>query len=1367
MNREARKANLKKLQLPGSTKNTKNARETRSSAPKTTISNYFASPNVKDNKSSTQELEQLGNTNSPIEDIDIDQNVLNKKANSELEKKSPAPTNLKTVRNKRTKLNTFLYSKDSISTDNPEKEESKHCDDFETAKKKVKKAPKLKDTKKNLKVLKKQPKIKSAFLRNEQIFSEITAQHCVADNFNPDEVQLALALSKSEVENVVNYNDDVIVDLISDDATNSKNVNSNENIRTRLQKYGFRTAAREDYSKIAAALVPGAYRRSKSKWANKFTALTLRNVEIQQKKLDDKINAFLKRQVKPKPLCHEDAFTKEYDVVSNNLRKLQVSTDNRVVQREDSSVHVQLENYFVKELFNVSYLNAGHLLKDWNAIQGRDMTPRAKNCQSKIIEKALYKAYIELENFLKQLDQTELKTKKSEDIDEAASIPNDIKEVESPAEMNINEENFKLIKIGIQNLQTLTCKSKSLDNLSSLEHLSSSVHTTIDLCNSGDEMETNSDAKTVVENINKSTQLSIILETPVNNILISNNPQVNQICDKKLIEEICSPIHLGIPDNDKLDTNFSFTTETSTSPIKEPPLKKLKQIQNIISPPKKKSTSEQTSKPSDKISNTQLCREKSPDLFADSDDDFGQENMCDVDVENNSKESSHGITVYEIFSSDEVKTTDIKTNESFSEAPMIDLTANADDISAISANNVSPLHSPLAYHNNLTTLNFSLRDSILIDSGKIKETNKNIYNKKSLTDNFVGQTYKSNLDKSEVYDVNEVVFNDLVKKYLKPEGNQLKKRQSVSLTQLPTVNKYFHLNEIATNENISREKHYDEPGKPMQSMKTEPSSFKKSLSFTMNPIDDMCIDLTQNSDEDDGDGKSIDNKSASQEVEDDENECLILSDDEINYSIWQADRTKNFINDDFAPLETEDFSLNSSSDHDINQNTNQNKHQNEISEEHNQHEFSILDLVSDESSDKKCKENSMFECETEPILEQFLKTTLPTETMNLNDISRERAEFGIMDSYSEPFTQSPLQTPTKATFDTKQLLTDASFLQSPGENMVAIKRYSSIGTNKFDDLLKKVREDKSDTDEFDEFDKLVYATPKKIDSSIIEPSGMNKLLTAKLNFSIETERDEVNINNLEENITQEVHVNSRAYSVRLTAAPKPDFLQLTEAELLKLLYGFGIKPLKRKQAIKMLEYIYNQTHPLIMDEVSELLETNTSNTSNEYNMLANNYSASAVASTQNILEGNKEELLTQIAANNKITLQDSSGSNFLRFAHKLFPELEDEVFILQTNVTKKTQQPLLPFHIAWFNLVCANPSLHEAILMFQPIDLQDVYLFLKNLGYRYDPKDLKIFFDRRCIIFRYDLTAAAGKPSSGSNRHVRKPKSKNKYNSKP
>lgn len=119
---------------------------------------------------------------------------------------------------------------------------------FEKPGPKPKKAPKLKgsasgSTRKGSSRGKKQPSI-SNFLRNEKIFAEVTAQHCMADNFSPDDIEMALALSKSEAEKHgclwLNEEEEAVVDLVDGNSEAST-----ENIRQKLQKYGFRTAAKE------------------------------------------------------------------------------------------------------------------------------------------------------------------------------------------------------------------------------------------------------------------------------------------------------------------------------------------------------------------------------------------------------------------------------------------------------------------------------------------------------------------------------------------------------------------------------------------------------------------------------------------------------------------------------------------------------------------------------------------------------------------------------------------------------------------------------------------------------------------------------------------------------------------------------------------------------------------------------------------------------------------------------------------------------------------------------------------------------------------------------------------------------------------
>ncbi|EDW37720.1 GL21333 [Drosophila persimilis] len=235
-------------------------------------------------------------------------------------------------------------------------------------------------------------------------------------------------------------------------------------------------------------------------------------------------------------------------------------------------------------------------------------------------------------------------------------------------------------------------------------------------------------------------------------------------------------------------------------------------------------------------------------------------------------------------------------------------------------------------------------------------------------------------------------------------------------------------------------------------------------------------------------------------------------------------------------------------------------------------------------------------------------------------------------------------------------------------------------------------------------------------------------------------------------VPDQLEVNGNVYTVRVCHTPKPDFTQLAESEILQQLYNYGIKPLKRKQAVKMLEFIYNQTHPIMQPvEPRELSQR-------QEDPMPRSKSTPVMSEkprSRPIVSDNNDVCLTPTEPIQGFKFNTNApGKDLLRFSQSVPPSLSDdfEFYVLQTNVTKKTPQPIVPLHIAWHNLLCANPKLHESVLMYEPIDLQEVYLHLKQMGHRYEPKDLKCFFDRRCIIFRYELAA----PAKQAERHVRK-----------
>ncbi|XP_064541741.1 structure-specific endonuclease subunit SLX4-like [Drosophila montana] len=267
---------------------------------------------------------------------------------------------------------------------------------------KPKKAPKLKSSATQRRARggrgKKQPTI-SDFLRNEQLFAEVTAQHCIADNFSPDDIEMALVLSKSEAEKhgrlrLEDTEDEreEVVNLLDDKANQST-----ENVRRKLQKYGFRTAAKEDYNLFSIAALPGApgKRGKRCKWANKFTPLTLRNPAAQEKKLQTKVAALMAQQVRTKLPSAEDQ--PPFELISKHLLQLAASAERRITHEPSAEPLTNLSAYYVQDLIEVSRAPAHHLLKNWSAIQGRDLSPKRPSAASQRRQQQLQQVYAELE----------------------------------------------------------------------------------------------------------------------------------------------------------------------------------------------------------------------------------------------------------------------------------------------------------------------------------------------------------------------------------------------------------------------------------------------------------------------------------------------------------------------------------------------------------------------------------------------------------------------------------------------------------------------------------------------------------------------------------------------------------------------------------------------------------------------------------------------------------------------------------------------------------------------------------------------------------------------------------------------------------
>ncbi|XP_055606455.1 structure-specific endonuclease subunit SLX4 [Uranotaenia lowii] len=175
---------------------------------------------------------------------------------------------------------------------------------------------------------------------------------------------------------------------------------------------------------------------------------------------------------------------------------------------------------------------------------------------------------------------------------------------------------------------------------------------------------------------------------------------------------------------------------------------------------------------------------------------------------------------------------------------------------------------------------------------------------------------------------------------------------------------------------------------------------------------------------------------------------------------------------------------------------------------------------------------------------------------------------------------------------------------------------------------------------------------------------------------------------------------------------RPDYAGMASPVLHRELYKYGLKQLRREKAVAILNHIYDQLHPYV--EVVEIQEF-------DYD------------GVQGISEGGlRDDSITEKE-------QPSSPSKKIEESSKRCPftsEMTDEEYVLPSKPRKRTFWCPVPLNIAFFNMVQADSRLQQQILRYQPVDLDAIYAHLKQIGLRYESNDLIAFLDKRCITFR-------------------------------
>ncbi|XP_053620100.1 structure-specific endonuclease subunit SLX4 [Plodia interpunctella] len=279
-----------------------------------------------------------------------------------------------------------------------------------------------------------------------------------------------------------------------------------------------------------------------------------------------------------------------------------------------------------------------------------------------------------------------------------------------------------------------------------------------------------------------------------------------------------------------------------------------------------------------------------------------------------------------------------------------------------------------------------------------------------------------------------------------------------------------------------------------------------------------------------------------------------------------------------------------------------------------------------------------------------------------------------------------------------------------------------------------------------------HEKPNKLSNSVISPIRLNDF-----DDIIETPRNSKYVRDKNHEVTKESYreispikkndvydiiktPNSNEYVIKTDqVTPMGDYNAMSTPDRNKELDKYGLKPLKRKRAIKLLTHIYNQTHPIVEPCTSEFTQSPTKKRKTE-----STTHKSQTKSKNQITETKIDNKQTSPNKRKNVISQIENVDGDIEINENIYEVTNDKVevrnldcaedeWVFQKKEKSKVYSCRVPLHIAFHNYVSCRRGLHEAILRYEPVEIDVIHKGLVTNGCRYDPKDLLKFMDKKCI----------------------------------
>lgn len=218
-----------------------------------------------------------------------------------------------------------------------------------------------------------------------------------------------------------------------------------------------------------------------------------------------------------------------------------------------------------------------------------------------------------------------------------------------------------------------------------------------------------------------------------------------------------------------------------------------------------------------------------------------------------------------------------------------------------------------------------------------------------------------------------------------------------------------------------------------------------------------------------------------------------------------------------------------------------------------------------------------------------------------------------------------------------------------------------------------------------------------------------------------------------------------------TVTPMPDYKNMSLPKLKKELQKYGVRPISRRKAIILLQHMYEQTHPLVTDSEAEssfsetpqhktsrcaLDETNLCKkviTKSKKSLNAAKGSMYRKTGIKNDKATEMKDMFKDVVEENKLNSSQSSSTSTDCSEYECF----EESLMLETGEDEDftpTQQADLRSQVLLF--ITTDPELHQKVLLYEPIFVEELLTSLKTNGVKCSMKNLLEILDDQCITFR-------------------------------